>query len=199
MIDLKPQTNIDAAWWDGRYSAGEAQGWTIWTDRRMLEHVVRHTPAGARVLMLAAGSGVGPRSLLARRPDLRFTLADYSAEGLLAARDANEAAGLAAYFEGYQHVDLDETPWPWNDRQFDVVICSEVLEHLQNPKQAAREAGRVAGAVLFTTLPAHPELLSSSHRWLFESLDPWRFIPHVSAVHHLREGKLLLAVSKFPK
>lgn len=39
--------------------------------------------------------------------------------------------------------DLDKYPWPFKDNTFDIVICSHLLEHLQNLIKAMQEIKRV--------------------------------------------------------
>lgn len=45
---------------------------------------------------------------------------------------------------------------PYEDSAFDIVICSEVLEHLQHPNRALRELERVSGIALLLTVPDEP-------------------------------------------
>ena len=45
---------------------------------------------------------------------------------------------------------------PFEDGFFDVVLCTEVLEHLQDPEMALRELLRVSGNVVFLTVPHEP-------------------------------------------
>ena len=40
-------------------------------------------------------------------------------------------------------VDLDETPWPWDDGSFDAVLMSNVLEHLDDQHGALHELHRI--------------------------------------------------------
>ena len=42
------------------------------------------------------------------------------------------------------------------DKAFDVVICSEVLEHLEKPEMALKELQRVTKSVLLLTVPHEP-------------------------------------------
>lgn len=42
-------------------------------------------------------------------------------------------------------VDLDDTPWPWEDGAFEGAVARHVLEHLRDPEEALSEAMRVTG------------------------------------------------------
>ena len=50
---------------------------------------------------------------------------------------------------------IDKEPLPYPDASFDVVTCSEVIEHVENPRRLVREAWRVLkpGGVLVMTTP----------------------------------------------
>lgn len=45
---------------------------------------------------------------------------------------------------------------PYKDNSFDVVICSEVLEHLEDPSAALEELKRVTKKYLFLSVPNEP-------------------------------------------
>jgi len=45
---------------------------------------------------------------------------------------------------------------PYHDRQFDLVICCEVLEHLNEPVRAVRELSRVCNKAVIVSTPAEP-------------------------------------------
>lgn len=47
----------------------------------------------------------------------------------------------------------DITNLPYEKDQFDVVVCSEVLEHIENPKVAVQELLRVARKAVIITVP----------------------------------------------
>jgi len=60
-------------------------------------------------------------------------------------------------------VDLDREPLPYPDEEFDLVTCSEVVEHLENYRALLREAYRVTkpgGLVVLTT----PNVLNAQSR-----------------------------------
>ena len=60
----------------------------------------------------------------------------------------------------------DLTALPFKDDAFDVAVCSEVLEHLDNDERAVQELVRVARRELLITVPAHGYLWSDSDRVL---------------------------------
>lgn len=55
---------------------------------------------------------------------------------------------------------------PFPDRSADVVLCTEVLEHLDDPGQALRELARVSRAYLLLSVPWEPWFrLANLARW----------------------------------
>jgi SAM-dependent methyltransferase len=94
--------------------------------------------------LLIVGGGEG---FVTRAAEVAFGVhavdLDLSHESCQRAHDAFGAAGVAA----------DATRLPFPDGAFDVVLCSEVLEHLEFPIEALLELERVARrAVVLTTL-----------------------------------------------
>lgn len=55
----------------------------------------------------------------------------------------------------YKRVDLDAEKLPWERGCFDCVVCSDVIEHLENPAAVFREIARVLkpGGLFFLTYP----------------------------------------------
>jgi len=70
--------------------------------------------------------------------------------------DVSEGALTLAKERGFEVVRIDDASvLPFGDASFDVVVCSEVLEHLLAPQLAAAEAFRVlrCGGRLIVTVP----------------------------------------------
>ena len=80
----------------------------------------------------AARGDAGPARPPARRPVAGVDLSAYSVA---------RVAGAAARRRG---ADGDVTALPFTDGGFDLVLCLEVLEHLDDPAAAVRELARVA-------------------------------------------------------
>lgn len=84
---------------------------------------------GARVLDVPSGPGLLSEAL--RRLGHKVTAADLSS-------DAFQLHGTVPFHK----LDLEE-PLPFSDGSFDVVICGDGIEHLENPFAAFREFARV--------------------------------------------------------
>ena len=113
------------------------------------------TPPLSRIL--DAGCGIGGIARNLRSPETRIygcdTDVDAIENGIINKRlDEAKAANLCAL--------------PYSDNFFDLVVCSEVLEHIQNDGQALRELLRVSKGPVFLTVPAHGYLFTDSDRLL---------------------------------
>jgi len=69
----------------------------------------------------------------------------------------------------FLQLDLEQTPYPFSDKQFDVCFASHVLEHLDNWEEALNEMVRIADYVIIA-IP-HPldffACLNSNHKQHF--------------------------------
>jgi len=83
----------------------------------------------------------------------------------------------------FLRLDLEQTPYPWRDRQFSVCFASHVLEHLENWGGALIEMRRIADVVI-VVLP-HPFSLAGrlhpGHRqhFSFSEMQRLRSYPNV--------------------
>jgi SAM-dependent methyltransferase len=103
----------------------------------------------------------------------------------------------------YLCLDIHTLPFP--DASFDLVLCTEVLEHLQNPVVALREVKRVTADYCLLSVPHEPwfrmlNFLRGKHLYSWgndpEHLQNWwrkEFVQFVSG-----ELKVLKSVSAFP-
>lgn len=139
----------------------------------------RLIPRGARVLDVGCGDGRTSGSWLTAN-GRAYVGVDVSETGVESAR----ARGLEA-----QRIE-DAAQLPFPDGSFDAIVCTEVLEHLFLPQQAAAEMRRVLkdGGVLIATVPNIGYLKRRVELGLFgvfnpfgddlSSEQPWRD-PHI--------------------
>ena len=118
------------------------------------------------VLDAGCGEGFVTDRLARHDADLELTGIDLSDGAIDYAR---EHFGHRAQFLTGSIFDL-----PFEDDQFDAVVCSEVLEHLDTPRRAVEELRRVARGHVLITVPREPyfQWLNNVGQWLGLSPDP---------------------------
>ncbi len=121
----------------------EADHWWFVGRRKLFARYLKHAPANGRALDIGCGTGANLRLL----HDMRFR-----AVGLDASSDAIgfcAAKGLAAERGS-------ATALPFPDQTFDVVLATDVIEHLDDDAKALREIARVLkkGGIAIITVPA---------------------------------------------
>lgn len=109
----------------------------------------RVRPFGPATLLDAGcGEGFVAEALAARLPGVAITGVDVDDAAVAFAR-ARSHGGVA-----YGVASLDALPF--GDGAFDVVVCTEVLEHLAAPDRALFELRRVARRAVVVTVPREP-------------------------------------------
>ena len=118
------------------------------------------------ILDAGCGEGFVVDYLAQRNSAFKLTGVDVS-EGALAY--AREHYGEHATFRKGSVYKL-----PFSDNSFDAVLCSEVLEHLDEPLKAVGELKRVARSTVLITVPREPyfKWLNDMGRAIGVSLDP---------------------------
>lgn len=93
---------------------------------------------------------------------------------------------------------------PYKDNAFDLVLCNEVLEHLENPQEALKELIRVSNKYLLLSVPNEPwfrlaNFLRGRHITRFgnhpEHIQHWS---HNQFVKMLKKHKLKIRDKKLP-
>lgn len=113
---------------------------------RVVEWVQRAAPAS--ILDAGCGEGFATGFIAERMPTARVEGIDVS-PGAIAY--AQEHFGERVDYRVGSVYDL-----PYDDDSFDLVLCSEVLEHLDRPEDAVREITRVARRHVLLTVPLEP-------------------------------------------
>src|SRR5436190_21460268 len=106
--------------------------------RRLAADVAAVAPDGGAVLDVGTGPGVLLAELAVRRPDLRLTGVDLSADTIAAATHNLEPFGERA---GARVGDVAGLPFP--DRSYDLIVSSLSLHHWDHPEAAVPELARV--------------------------------------------------------
>ncbi len=83
---------------------------------------------------------------------------------------------------------------PYPDSFFDLVICSEVLEHLKDPEKALLEVGRVSKKYLLLSVPNEPWFMISS---LFSGQNILRLGKHPEHINFWNVNDFIELVKKY--
>lgn len=129
-----------------KYGRGGVEGWLLWRFRRRLLEAVGPVGEG-RVLDAGCGEGFVAAWLRKAHPRARIVGVDRCPEAIASA--ATRVPG-AAFREGDVH------RLPFAEGEFDVVVCTEVLEHVEDPSAVLSELRRVARRRLVVTVPHEP-------------------------------------------
>ncbi len=100
------------------------------------------------VLDAGCGEGFVTRYLAQQNPAWRLTGVDLSREAIAYAQE--HFGELARFCTGSLY------KLPFSDNSFDTVLCSEVLEHLDDTRRAVNELKRVARRYVLITVPREP-------------------------------------------
>jgi SAM-dependent methyltransferase len=139
-----PTTEEEFEWWGPFHQHRHEMRYDLVADA-----VRQHLPCGGRVLDVGAGA-----ALVAER------IAEIEGEYIGLEFSARNVPIAAAKFAGRQHplavrfVRGDAERMPFRDRCFDVVVMSEVIEHLLHPDRSVWEVSRVlkdGGVYVMTT------------------------------------------------
>lgn len=103
---------------------------------------------GRSILDAGCGEAFVLRTLLQARPDLEMAVGiDFDSEALCRGHDLSPHIPL-------MQADILRLPYPTDS--FDVVVCTEVLEHFKNPDAALSELCRVSRKYCLLSVPHEP-------------------------------------------
>jgi len=116
--------------------------------KKWLDKTLGNVPEGLRLLDAGAGE-------LANKKYCSHLI--YVSQDFCQYEGAGDSKGLQTGSWDTQHIDIvcDIANIPENDKSFDVILCSEVLEHLPSPALALQEFQRllIKGGTLILTAP----------------------------------------------
>jgi ubiquinone/menaquinone biosynthesis C-methylase UbiE len=113
---------------------------------RRLESVVSSVPF-ENLLEVGCGEGLLLYELQGLLAERQAVAIDVDAEGVTAARHNTP---------GPHYMLASAEALPFRDEQFDLVVCCEVLEHLNRPQRALEEIRRVAARYAILSVPNEP-------------------------------------------
>lgn len=99
------------------------------------------------ILDVGCGEGFVDRLLLDNLTGVKITGVDFSAAALEVAKKLNPEA---------EYILGDIYDLPFHSREFDIVLCTDVIEQLQKPALALKQIARVAKYKVLVTVPRSP-------------------------------------------
>jgi ubiquinone/menaquinone biosynthesis C-methylase UbiE len=191
------------------YSSAAAQAYLEKIDRSFVDHVARLIGSSGlpfkdcRVLDFGCGPGQIPILMARRWPKMQIVGADAGPNMLEQARFDARTAGVEIEWQLVRLGPQGDARLPYDDGDFDVVLCNSTLHHLDEPVGALNELGRVAkpsAAVLVRDLmrppapsyPLHVKLFGRHYRGEMRRL----FEASVRAAYTLDEMQSMLEQSK---
>lgn len=100
-----------------------------------------------RLLEAGCGEGFVTKSIIAAYPNISINAIDIDPDAVEKARERNPAADIT---KG------NVTTLDFDDDSFDLVLCTEVLEHLEEPHLALDELCRVSNRYVILSVPNEP-------------------------------------------
>jgi len=145
--------------------------------RDLAWEIIRHIEYGNSVLDVGAGSGMITRRIKELRPNLHISACDFS-------RPAVEWLK--------KKIPLNEVFWcditkgiEKPNKSYDIVVCTEVLEHLESPQKAVEELIRLARKKIIVSVPFGETQArkSGEHIWSFDLNDIYNLLSPFGMVY----------------
>lgn len=171
MIRVRVDNNNSHESWDTIYATPEsARKWTQWGAEDLVAKVAAAIPINATVLDVGTGAGIGPERIASKRPDISWWGTDRSIAAIRYLRKHSPVD-----WKGLLQADIVEgVPLPHHFA--DVVLCTELLEHLEEPEEGLVELRRLARSRIIITVPRENVVDSEYHVWSFTLRDVQRML-----------------------
>lgn len=159
--------------------------------KEIVAHIIADIPDECALVDIGCGVGDLLEEIRALRPQVRLAGCDFSSKAIQAAR--------LRMPDGTFSIQTIETEVDYPDNSFDVVLCTDVLEHLDYPKRVIGELLRICrpGGFVALVVPDGDVDLFLGHNWFWNLeqfgtfLEEWKPV-----VRQMPETKELIATIK---
>lgn len=168
MIRITPENINTVEYWDNRYKTDGGPQWDV---ADIPKKIASRVPQNARIMDVGVGAAWVYKRLCVLRPDLVFYGCDHSG----AVIDLLKNASLPFKFSGlFQMSILFQDAF--NFGPYDVVIATEVLEHVEFPELAVKNMAQAALDKVIVTVPKENWITSPEHVWSYTVEDLTRLL-----------------------
>lgn len=172
-VNINTQQN-----WDAIYATPEsARRWTQWGAEDLVQCVVTAILPGETVLDVATGAGIGPERMDKFNRNITWWGVDSSVAAIRFLRKHN-----AVDWRMLLQWDVTAGPLPLQDGCADVVLCTELIEHVEEPHKLIKELMRLARRAVIITTPRENVVDTEYHIWSFTVEDVHAFLQPYGAV-----------------
>jgi ubiquinone/menaquinone biosynthesis C-methylase UbiE len=168
----------------------EADGARIRLREEIVDHILPFVQKHARVIDIGCGAGDLLIALRQFRPGISVTGLDFSAKAIERARRNLPDGDFVM-----QHI--SDLPYP--SEGFDIVLCTDTLEHMEQPRQLVGELVRIctAGGSVIIVVPDGDVDDFLGHRWFWNEVSLTKLLsPWSATVQRLPQTREFMAVIK---
>ena len=159
----------------------------------IVDHIDSHLSTALRVVDIGCGAGDLLAEVRRRRPQAVLAGLDYSGKAVESARLAVPGSDLRQF--------IINRELPFDSHQFDLVMCCDVLEHLEHPRDVVAELVRICrpGGLVAIVVPDGDVDQFFGHYWFWNAqslesmLAPWSGV-----VSRLPESREFIALIHRP-
>lgn len=116
-------------------------------NKKIIELIQENSKDNKVYLDAGCGEGFITSLVAGNIPNITIKGLEYTTEAIKIAREANK---------DIEFIQGDIYNIPFEEKSFDFVLCTEVLEHLENPREALDELDRISKNGILITVPNEP-------------------------------------------